>query len=133
MQRWMFLIVVMVCACGSDDKKPAAAADSGGVCPAELGDSQTWAYSGSDDSCKAVAAALNEADDSSDDGPDECAAEAAAFEIRESGGDCEATLVATCDGMSLDVACAVEASGAATCNANVKAGELDCELTLTVR
>ncbi|HET8938993.1 MAG TPA: hypothetical protein VFN67_36365 [Polyangiales bacterium] len=121
--------------CSSDDK-PAAAADSGGVCPAAVNDSKaTFTSSSDDETCKAIADQLNAPPSSGDDaGSGGCSTEAVAYELREVGGRCEAEASASCDGAELAITCRVAASGDADCTAKLRAADIPpCDFGLTLR
>lgn len=119
----MRLSVMVLClmGCSSDT------ADSP-VCPDKIADSQeTWIYSGSDETCAAIAEEANK------DNSGVCDGESSAFTLQAQGRTCIATLVRECDGVTIMTMCEVQPSGAADCKATVAAAEVMCEFKVTER
>ena len=128
-----FVLVAIACALwipGCGDDKPGS---SSSACPAELaGNSAEWMADGDDEQCAELAGVLNEGLDLSG-GDDGCGGDVA---IRQRDGQCVATASSECDGIALELDCAVRSSGAADCAAIVRSAELEagsCSFTLLIR
>ena len=127
----LLAIVAAFWVAGCGDRKPAGSSSS--ACPAELaGNSAEWMADGDDEQCAELAGVLNEGLDVSG-GDDGCGGE---VDIRTRGGECVATAASECDGIALELDCAVRSSGAADCAAIVRSAELEagsCSFTLLIR
>ena len=110
----------------------AACGDERGACPAELAsNSAEWRHDGGDEQCAELAEVLNDGIDVAG-GDDGCTG----FDIRARAGECVATASGECDGIALELDCAVRSSGAADCAAIVRSDELEagsCSFVLLVR